>query len=123
MKVAITQNPRYLLVRLDGNFDANWASAVGDRIEFSLQEYSRGQPLDIDLVIDLGGVAYISSGAIRVLLTLQRKMEGAGRKLALCDPGPQVSQVMQLSGLYDLLAFYPSPDAAARALEGYGRRT
>jgi len=119
LKVAIKQGAGYMLVSLSGTFDAHWAGAVGDRISFSIQEYSQGRPLDVDLIVDLSEVAYISSGAIRVLLELHRRIEGAGRKFAVCNPAPQVSKVMQTSGLYNVFAFYPSVEAAARTLAGF----
>ncbi|HOO77783.1 MAG TPA: STAS domain-containing protein [bacterium] len=119
MNISINENSGYLQVDLEGNFDANWSQAFSDRIDFALQENRQGRALDLDLVIDLSGVSYISSGGIRVLLALHRKMQGAGRRLALCDPGPQVSQVMRISGMYDLFAFYPSVGAAERHLREF----
>ena len=50
------------------------------------------------LVIDLGGIEYISSAGLRVLLILAKKLKAAGGDLVLCALGPAVRQVFELAG-------------------------
>lgn len=119
-KINLEEKSGYLLLTLEGNFDANWAPAVGDKVVFKLQEISGGASLDIDLVIDLGEVTYISSGALRVLLVLEKKMKGAGRRLAICNPSPRVSEVIKTVGMYGHFIICPSVNSAVAALKTMG---
>ena len=50
------------------------------------------------LVIDMGGIEYISSAGLRVLLLLAKRLRAAGGDLVLCALGPAVRQVFELAG-------------------------
>lgn len=120
-KIKLEEKSGYLLLTLGGNFDANWAMAVGDKVDFKLQEISGGTSLDIDLVIDLTEVDYISSGALRVLLGLEKKMKGAGRRLVICNPSSRVSEIMKTVGMYGHFIICPSVNSALSALKTMGK--
>jgi stage II sporulation protein AA (anti-sigma F factor antagonist) len=50
------------------------------------------------IVIDLGGVTYISSAGLGVLFSLAKRMRETGGALALCSLGDQVRRVFELAG-------------------------
>jgi stage II sporulation protein AA (anti-sigma F factor antagonist) len=50
------------------------------------------------IVVDLGGVDYISSAGLGVLFALAKHVRGLGGALALCGLGAQVRRVIELAG-------------------------
>jgi anti-anti-sigma factor len=50
------------------------------------------------IVVDLGGVDYISSAGLNVLFSLAKQMHEIGGALALCALGSQVRRVFELAG-------------------------
>ncbi len=56
-----------------------------------------------DVVLDLSGVAFCDSSALRVLVDAQRSSSAAGRELVIHDPSPAVRGLFEVSGLRGVL--------------------
>jgi anti-anti-sigma factor len=69
------------------------------------------------LVLDLGGLDYISSAGLRVLLKAAKQAQTAKQKLLLAGLQPAVKQVFEISGFSTLFATFPSRDAALASLK------
>ena len=115
MKIEIREKPGFFILSLAGILDAQWALSVADRVSFALQEHAAGDTLDVDLLVDLGGVNYISSGGLRVLLALDKKMRAGGKRMAVCAPTREVSEILTTAGLYGYFWIVPSLAAAEQA--------
>ena len=68
------------------------------------------------LVIDLGGIEYISSAGLRVLLLVAKRVRAAGGDLVLCALGPAVRQVFELAGFLSIFRVEPSREQALARL-------
>jgi anti-anti-sigma factor len=66
----------------------------------------------IQWVIDMSGVAYLSSLGIRLLVTLEQRLRTRGGGLVLAAVTPLVQKVLQVSSLYDVLRIVPTAAAA-----------
>jgi len=64
------------------------------------------------MLIDFGGVEYISSAGLRVLLVLAKRMRDLGGRVVLCGLRQPVQQVFQLAGFLPLFTIEPSREAA-----------
>jgi anti-anti-sigma factor len=52
-----------------------------------------------DVVIDLGRLEFIDTGAMRVLVAAQQRLQRRGRKLTLRSPSPVATRVLEVFGL------------------------
>ncbi|MGH8122568.1 MAG: STAS domain-containing protein [Rudaea sp.] len=59
-----------------------------------------------DFLIDLGGVIYVSSAGLRVLLALAKQLDGGKGSLRLCGLNPTVTQVFEVAGFSKLFAIF-----------------
>ena len=70
------------------------------------------------VVLDFGKVKYLSSQAIGIILTLNKKLTGgaaAGEGLVLCGVGPQLMQLLKITRLDRILTIKNSQqDATAK---------
>ena len=64
------------------------------------------------VVVDLGGVEYISSAGLRVLLVAAKRLRDAGGRLVLCRLNEPVRQVFDLAGFLPLFAIEASREGA-----------
>ena len=64
------------------------------------------------LVIDCGGLSYISSAGLRVLLIAIRRTNEAGGGLALCAVPDHVREVLEVSGFVRLTKVFLSAEEA-----------
>jgi anti-anti-sigma factor len=70
------------------------------------------------LVLDLGGVEYISSAGLRVLLMAAKRLKEPPAALVLCGMGPAVKGVLELAGFVPLFAIEPARAQALARLAG-----
>jgi anti-anti-sigma factor len=67
--------------------------------DFKAAIEAAGNGQSLDLVIDLAGVDYLSSAALKMLESAASKQVSQGRKLTLRAPSPAARLSLELSGL------------------------
>ena len=65
-----------------------------------------------NLVLELSGANYISSGGLIALQTIASRAATQGGKAVLCCVGKQVAQVLKISGFDQRLTIFPDVTAA-----------
>lgn len=71
---------------------------------------------DKRLVVDLGGLEYISSAGLRSILSAAKKLKAAGGDIAFCALSGIVAEVFAVSGFNKLMPVFPTrQEALARA--------
>jgi anti-sigma B factor antagonist len=76
-------------------FDDRTVREVADQLSAALPNDGKA----IKLVIDFTGVDLISSSLLGKLILLQRRVDGSGGKLRLCELSPTVHSVFKTSNL------------------------
>ena len=71
---------------------------------------------DHELVIDLGGSPYLSSGGIRVFNSLKKEMKRRNGRFALSLVGEYPKKVLDMAGFTQVFELYPSADDAVAGL-------
>jgi serine/threonine-protein kinase RsbW len=72
----------------------------------------------VNLVLDLGGVDYISSGGLIALQTIAGRAASRGGKAVLCCVREQVAKVLKISGFDQRLSIFPDVAAAMASFAG-----
>ena len=80
------------IVTIEGRLDAAQAPAASKAIEKILKgSVSR-------LLFDLGGLEYLSSAGLRVILGAAKEMKRSGGKIILCSLNEYVKEIFEVSG-------------------------
>ncbi len=100
-----------IVLRLDGRLDATNAMDLEKeaRALLSLQPHP--------LILSLGGLEYISSAGLRVLLLSAKLAQAKGTSVALCALSDAVRKVMELSGFIPVFRIFADETAAIQALK------
>ena len=85
-----------LTVQLEGRLDTVTAPELEASLENELDEVTV-------LVIDLGGLEYMSSAGLRALLLGQKTASSKGGKMTVINVQPVVMQVFNMSGFAKVL--------------------
>ena len=93
-------------------FDDRTVREVSEQLGAALP--NDGQP--IKLVLDFRGVDLISSSLLGKLILLQRRVDGSGGKLRLCELTPTVQSVFRTSNLDRLFSIVRDRRAAVADL-------
>ena len=98
-----------------GRIDHQTAEAFQTALEPHLAECSaEGSPM----VIDMGGVDYVSSVGLRVLLMASKRAAAQKGKIAVAAMQPTVAEVFRISHFHRILPAYDTVDAAVAGLKG-----
>ena len=95
MNINIERENGKTLMKIEGRLDTTTAPELEKAIN------DEGSELK-GLVLDFGGVDYISSAGLRVLLTAQKKMNVQGY-MELINVGETVMDVFEMTGFADVL--------------------
>lgn len=93
-----------------GRVDSNSARELEDVL---LPLFDGTEPV----LVDFGGMSYISSAGLRVLLLAARRSKATGIALALCGMSKPVEEVFTISGFAKLFRIHPTAPEAIAALK------
>lgn len=88
---------------VEGRIDFNSATEFQQLLEGALAGVRPPGPL----IIDCGGLEYVSSAGLRAFLLCARGTQRAGVTFALCALQPAVREVFELSGFSRIIAIHP----------------
>jgi anti-sigma B factor antagonist len=69
------------------------------------------------MILNLSGVERLSSDMLGEMITLHKKLQGLGGRLALCCLKPKLTEVFEVLQLDQLFAIYPEEAAALASFE------
>lgn len=67
------------------------------------------------IVLNFGRVEYLSSAALGKLITLNKKVNQAGGRLALCSIAPTIYEVFEITGLKRVFNIYKEEQEALQS--------
>jgi anti-sigma B factor antagonist len=56
-----------------------------------------------EIIIDLANVEYVSSGGLRVLLSVEQEMEECGGKLTVIHVNSHIMEILDITGFLDII--------------------
>ncbi|MBR4283279.1 MAG: STAS domain-containing protein [Anaerotignum sp.] len=95
MNIEMKRNAEETIIEITGRLDTTTAPVLDKTINEDIQGTK-------DLILDLKGLAYISSAGLRVLLGAQKKMQkiGSMKVVNVCE---EVMEVFEMTGFADIL--------------------
>ena len=88
-----------LTALLSGEIDHHCAGKIRDEIDTAIEHHHPAC-----LVLDFGGVSFMDSSGIAVIINAGRKMRSFGGKLRVENPTEQARKVLETSGIERLIA-------------------
>ena len=102
------------VVEVEGRLDAAAASQLEADL-WSLLAEGKSK-----IVVDLGGVSYISSTGLRVLLVAIKEARRDGGDLRLCRLSPRVHDIFRMAGFTAIFPIHGTEEEAVRGFESGG---
>ena len=95
-----------LVFFINGRLDAFGAQQLDEWIKGALHDD------DKELVLDLSGSTYLSSGGLRTFNVLKKEMKRRSGRFALAGVGEYPQKVLDMAGFSTILEIFPTTDAA-----------
>ncbi len=103
-----------ITVELDGRFDSAGTANVKAEMTAVATMYK-------GVVVDLSKVSFLASIGLRLLLQTATLVQRQGGSLVLLDPRQEAKQVLEVTGVADLLPIYHDRSQALLAVSQHGR--
>jgi anti-sigma B factor antagonist len=100
MALDIEKLPNCTVISLVGHLTGSITSRIYDQI---LTQVQAKQPR---VILDLSGVTYLSSAALRLLLSLYRVIDSREGMLVLAGMSEDVNDILNITGFSDLFRSY-----------------
>lgn len=94
MAVEISVKGEVITAFLSGEIDHHSAAEMREKIDSAIETNMPSL-----LVIDFGGVSFMDSSGIGLVMGRYRNLQNSGAKLQITGASPQISKVMQLAGI------------------------
>jgi len=114
MELSVTQLDQGCLVMIQGDIDTATAPTLQNALS---EELDKG---NINAVVDMSKVRYVSSMGLRVFLSHLKKLRTSNGKLLLSGANKLVSDVFVMSGFSNYLEMLPDTESAKKQLESQG---
>lgn len=99
------------IVRFQGDLDSMGTRMIEDAFATALGDRSR------QVIVELGGVSFISSAGLAMLLVRGKMLREGGGKLIISSASKRVHEVLTLAGFQDLFSIYSTLDEALQAVK------
>lgn len=106
MQIFSVQHDHVTVISIQGSFDA---TTVGEAEAYFAEKIEEGH---INLVIDLGGVTFLSSAGIRALLVAMQNARSAGGDVRLAGAEGNIKRVIGIAGFPRVAKIFDSADEA-----------
>lgn len=83
---------------------------IGEQLFSLVDEVGRRK-----ILLNFGNVEYLSSAALGKLITLNKKLNGVGGQLILCNIDPQIYEVFEITKLDKFFRIHKEEQAALQA--------
>lgn len=104
MPLTIQSSQGTVTAYLQGEIDHHSATAIREEID----SYLTGGQVSL-LILDFGGVTFMDSSGIGLVMGRYRQMEYQGGALQLVNTPPQIYKVMRIAGLHKLATIERAP--------------
>jgi anti-sigma B factor antagonist len=102
MEINTSEMKRVQLFEVIGRVDSNNANELGSALDEVVDDGKT------NLVLDLGGVEYMSSAGLREMVRVLKRVKRGGGDLRIASPSDRVREVLELAGLDTIFEVYPT---------------
>jgi anti-sigma B factor antagonist len=106
MEINTEMREKQAIVSVQGDIDAHTAGTVSEAWQQALAEDRKA------LIIDLGGVQFMSSAGLRAILATHQKAQESGTNVFLAAPQPGILRVLDMAGFTKILSCYETVEEA-----------
>ena len=110
MEITHVKENKNVIIAIKGLLDATTAPVAGKAINKIIEEGC------LKILFNLNDLKYLSSGGLRVILSVAKELKRKEGKLVLCSPNQFVKEIFVVSGFESLIPIEDSVESGIRQL-------
>ena len=103
-------NEKVAVARVSGRMDMDETNKTSPDVMSAFEESEAG------MIVDLGGVSFLSSSGLRMLLELMKRARRCEKKLAITQASPSIYKIFKVAQLDSQFAFFETVEEAAKTV-------
>lgn len=107
---AVPENPGIFVVRMSGRLDAVTSEEAQPVVAQALEQGAAG------LILHMGGLEFISSAGLRVMITVWKQASAGGKRIAVVGVQPPIYKIFKIAALDKMFRFFDNEGEALREL-------
>lgn len=107
MDIHFRKRGKIVIAEIEGDIDHHTADGIRRMAEREL--YISGAD---SLVLDMGGVGFMDSSGIGMIIGRYKTVTALGGRLAIVNPSKEANRILSISGIYRLVRSYPTAEDA-----------
>ena len=111
MAISTERDGSVLTIKTQGRIDGSNAADFLQSVEGVIDQNATG------VILDFGGLTYISSAGLRIILLLAKDLRQRSVSFAVCSLSSSVAEIFMISGFDQIINLYPDSAAALSALQ------
>jgi len=112
LDIRLISEKRALLIRVDGELDHHLAGIIKDAADKKMRATNA-----INIIFDLGGMTFMDSAGIGVMMGRYKKARSLGGKTAVFGTNAQTLRIIKMSGMDKVIKIVPCLEKAIRYLD------
>lgn len=104
METQVEEKGDVVVMRLTGRLDAASSPQLEKKINSIIESGH------FKLILNLGGVDYLSSAGMRLMLSVSKKLKHLEGKVVACQLNEEVMDVIKMAGFHQVLELYPNEE-------------
>ena len=109
IKITSVEVQGVLVLEVNGRVNGVTAVTLGEQL---LQASEQGKH---KIVLDLGGVEYVSSAGLREILSALKRAQDGGGDLRVANPSARATELLELTGFIHHLGVFAARDEAVQS--------
>ena len=109
IEIELLDVQKALVVIVTGQVDSVTAIQLGEHLQRA------GKQGKYNIVLDCGGVEYFSSAGLREVISGVERAKKGGGDLRIANPSAKVAELLDMTGLDNVLAVFPTRDKAVQS--------
>jgi anti-anti-sigma factor len=111
LEIGVNNEQDVIIVEVHGRVDSMTAGQLGDSLSTTIEQGND------KIVLDLGGVEYMSSAGLREIVSALKLLKKASGDLRVAQPMPRVVEIFEMAGLDSILRVFATKQEAVASYQ------
>lgn len=109
MNITVSKNDNISVVQIEGRLDTTNYSELETQLSALLEKN------EVNILLDLSGLEYVSSSGLRIFLMFLKKIKAANGRFMLSGMSKDILEVFEISGFVNIFEIFENQDAALKS--------
>jgi anti-anti-sigma factor len=109
MNIEVNKDGSINVVKIDGRLDTTNYSELETQLSSLLEKN------EVNILLNLGGLEYVSSSGLRIFLMFLKKIKAVNGRFMLCGMSKDILEIFEISGFVNIFEIFDDQESALKS--------